>query len=624
MSTLICVPILVHDEETALDDAHEAKDAGADLVEWRIDEIFQGESDDAGALIVEHVVERSPLPCIVTCRLTSEGGSYDGDEAARIALYQKLGNLDHPPRYLDLELATYQSSANIKQKIGLAITKHPDGVDGEARALPKILATRHLPHLILPPQALAEPTPPTFSDNKPTLILSSHDPQTRPDDLTRRVLAMHEEPAAGVTKIAYRARSLRDNIELFDLLSDQSRPMVAIGMGEHGLMSRVLAPKFGAHITYASLRKQDATAPGQPTIDELINFYGFRWIDRMTHVFGVIGDPVGHSLSPLIHNTAFKDNDVNAVYLPMPVAGSDDPETSYASFKATLNELVDHPHLDFYGASVTMPHKANLWRLAKERRWMTDMSCFYPETANTLIVNVRHNGKVMAAVYNTDVAAAHACLLERMRTFEGKAIAIFGHGGVAKAIAIGASTDGAKVCFFGRSIERAGPVAIRMRQRHKRDVIARPIEDFDPSEFDTIINTTPIGMENGPDPDGMPFPIKHFDNLRRGTIFFDTVYRPRVTPMLSEAMARGYRVIDGTEMFIRQAAAQFALWTKLDEPLEQFTHLVRMQDSGFQGRLHVASMDDDLDHASNDEKDNTPTEDTNDAQANTNEHTPRD
>jgi 3-dehydroquinate dehydratase / shikimate dehydrogenase len=595
MSTLICVSILVHDEQTALDDAREAKDAGADLVEWRIDEIFHGEGDDDGARIAEHVVEQSPLPCIVTCRLASEGGSYDGDEAARIALYEKLGNLAHPPRYLDLELATYQSSASIKQKIGLAITKHPDGDDGEARALPKILATRHLPHLILPPQALAEPTPPTFPDNKPTLILSSHDMQTRPDDLTRRVLAMHEEPAAGVTKIAYRARSIRDNIELFDLLSDQTRPMIALGMGEHGLMSRVLAPKFGAHITYATLRKEDATAPGQPTIDELINFYGFRWIDRMTHVFGVIGDPVGHSLSPLIHNTAFKDTDVNAVYLPMPVAGSDDPETSYASFKATLNELVDHPHLDFFGASVTMPHKANLWRLAKERRWMTDMSCFYSETANTLIVNVRHNGKVMAAVYNTDVAAACACLMERMRTFDGKSIAIFGHGGVARPIAINTATEGAKVCFFGRSIDRAGPVAIRLRQRHKRDIIARPIEDFDPSQFDTIINTTPIGMEGGPDPDGLPFPIEHFDNMRKGTIFFDTVYKPRLTPMLREAQERRFRIIDGTEMFIRQGAAQFALWTKLEEPLEQFTHLVRIQDSGFRGKLRLASTDDSTD-----------------------------
>src|SRR5690606_38233699 len=129
MTTLVCVPIMVHDEPSALGDAAAARDAGADLVEFSFDEAFHGTGDDEGLALAVRVVSRSPLPCIATCRPTWEGGHYDGDEPGRIALFERLGTAfgrgEHPPRYIDVELAAYTRSANIRQKINLAV-EHPE------------------------------------------------------------------------------------------------------------------------------------------------------------------------------------------------------------------------------------------------------------------------------------------------------------------------------------------------------------------------------------------------------------------------------------------------------------------------------------------------------------------
>lgn len=218
MPTLLCVPIMVQDEVSALADAAAARDAGAELVEFRIDEVFSGALDAHGNLddrevgAILRIVAGSVLPCIVTCRHASEGGKYDGDDAARIALYERLGTEEvrgggdekdparraGPPRYLDIEFASYVRSANLKQKVNLAVD-HPR----------------------------------QQRDVRTGLILSMHDFQGRPMDLLRRVSAMQEEPAARIVKVAFHARSIRDNLEVFDLLSENA----AGGGGGAGMAS---------------------------------------------------------------------------------------------------------------------------------------------------------------------------------------------------------------------------------------------------------------------------------------------------------------------------------------------------------------------------------------------------
>jgi 3-dehydroquinate dehydratase/shikimate dehydrogenase len=230
---------MVLDVPTALADATAARDAGADLVEFRIDQFFTGSTGPGAEIERDAVVDlvgRSPLPCIVTCRPAgAEGGEYDGDEASRISLFERLaiaaGEGEHPPRYIDVELATIERSANVRQKILLAVD-HPE----------------------------------QLRDLRTSLIVSTHDFNGRPADLFRRLSRMRAEPAGAVHKVAYLARSLRDNLDLFDILSESDRPTIALGMGRFGIMSRVLAPKFGGFITFAALRPASATAPGHPTV----------------------------------------------------------------------------------------------------------------------------------------------------------------------------------------------------------------------------------------------------------------------------------------------------------------------------------------------------------------------
>lgn len=588
--TLICVPIMVEDEPSAMRDALLAAEFGADLVEFRVDSFFTGTPNAAEhePEAILRLVKASTLPCIVTCRPVQggEGGHYDGAEDARVSLFERLGsahanNTHHPPRYIDVELAAYTRSANFKQKVNLAV-QHPAQV----------------------------------RDLRTSLILSSHDFHGRPPDLLRRIAAMRDQPAASILKIAYRARSLRDNLELFDLMRESDRPMIALGMGEFGLMSRVLAPKFGGFLTFAALRPASTTAPGQPTVDELLTRYRFRSIKPSTRVFGVIGWPVSHSISPDVHNAGFeaigewedaaRDNSerttpipgtkAGGVYLPLPVP----PE--YEHFKATLSALIDHPHLRFSGCSVTIPHKEHLVRFALEhcssghqplhdddgRAWFIDPACKLSGAANTLVVNRDASGRPASFdVWNFDAEAAVSAIKPHAWPLHGREVVIFGAGGVARALACRFLLLGANVSLCNRSPDRAASVANELNTSvsHQASLshdnptfgVARaaatpdlPIDRF-PA---VIINCTPLGMKGGPDPSSSPISaeallacIERADAASATRpVVMDTVYNPVHTPLLTTAQSVSLTTIDGLSMFVRQAQMQFGEWTRHTPP----------------------------------------------------------
>lgn len=527
--------MMVRDVDHALLRAREARDAGADLVEYRIDELVSGE--DGEAEVIQGLVAESPLPCIVTCRPTWEGGACDADDMARVALFEALGTGEHPPAYIDVELAAYTRSANLRQKVNLA-------VDHEKQS----------------------------RDVRTSLVLSTHDFDARPPDLTRRVLTMSDEHAAAVHKVAFRARSLRDNLELFDLLGERSKPMIALGMGEFGLMSRVLAPKFGAFLTFASVHKEESTAPGQPTLVELLDLYRFRSINPETRVYGVIGWPVGHSLSPHIHNAGFEGVGHDGVYLPLPIAsGEPGQDGSYESFKATLLALIDHRRLDLSGASVTIPHKEHLVRLAREEGWGIDELSERCDAANTITIE-RDEGRLMVSVSNTDAPAAAACLIEAVGGLEGKRVAIVGAGGVARAIGAGVVAEGARVLIVNRSADRAAALRDTIGADHCEVL---PMDQLAASAPDAIVNATPVGMAGGPAPDDSPVPQDVLSACAPETVVFDTVYNPLETPLLCEANALGLKTIDGVAMFVRQGAAQFEQWTGKPAPKQLFERITR-------------------------------------------------
>ncbi|GAB4544607.1 MAG: hypothetical protein Tsb0013_01830 [Phycisphaerales bacterium] len=515
MSTLLCVPLLVDDVDRALADARLARDLGADLVEFRVDDVFSGEGDDEGVEAVLRLSRETPCACIVTCRSSEEGGSYDGDDSARISLYEALGVDRGAPAYVDVELSTFERSSNLRQKVRLGVV-HPGQV--------KDLSTR--------------------------LILSTHDFDGRPSDLSRRLGAMVGEGAAAVVKIAFRARSLRDNMELFELLAARAKPTIALGMGRFGVMSRVLAPKFGAFLTFASLRDEAATAPGQPTVAELLGRYRFRSIGGGTRVYGVIGWPAEHSIGPDLHNAVFEAVGHDGVYLPMPVA----PE--WESFKATVLAMVDDPRLDFAGASVTMPHKEHALRLAEEEGWGVDDAARACGVANTIVV-----GGDGVRVTNTDVVGVRDPLEDAIGGFAGKRVLVLGAGGAARAACVACA--GAEVFVANRTRERGEALALDVGARlMEMDAIAD-------ERFDAVVQCTPVGMAGGPDAAGSPIEGRVLDAWATdggGPVIFDTVYTPVRTPLLAMAEERSMRTIPGLAMFVGQARAQSELWTGMPAP----------------------------------------------------------
>ena len=373
------------------------------------------------------------------------------------------------------------------------------------------------------------------------LILSSHEFAGRPANLTARLAGMVEVDACAVAKIVWRARSIRDNLEVFDLLSERAKPMIALCMGEFGLMSRILAPKFGSFLTFAAAEVGGGTAPGQPTIEELRSTYRFESINSETKVYGIVGWPVEHSKGPRVHNAGFGAIDFNGVYVPMPVM----PE--WEQFKASMVELIAHRNLDFRGCSVTLPHKENLLRLVRELGGAIDPLAERIGAANTLVV--ADDGSLRCL--NTDAPAAVAVLGGNVT---GKRVAILGAGGVARAVAVGLIDGGASVSVINRTESRAQELAASID-----GVVVLRSDELDGRDFDVLVNCTPIGMAGGPAPDESPLP-EHVE-LNDSHSVFDTVYTPERTRLISDAEARGARVFSGLEMFLPQAALQFEAWT---------------------------------------------------------------
>ncbi len=510
--TLLALSIFISSRDempSALRRAEQAVAAGARLIEWRVDSLAEQPENVA---IITKLVADSPAPCIVTCRSTSEGGMYEGDDADRLELYTAMAQAEHPPRYLDVELAAFKRSSRWRAAMGKAVESGRTG-----------------------------------------LILSSHDFDRRPSDLLQRIEQMTTAPECSVIKVAWRARSVRDNLEAFDLLLNRRKPTIAICMGPFGLMSRAIAPKFGGLLTFTTDSTDNATAPGQTTISQLRDIFRFDVIDRDTKTYGVIGWPVAQSRSPMIHNAGFSAVNHNGVFLPLPVP----PE--YEHFKATVGELIDHPHLDFRGAAVTIPHKENLLRFVRERGGEVDALADRIGAANTLVVG--DAGELSCT--NTDCPAAIEALANAMRidrsSLRDTTVTVLGAGGAARAVVVGLTDAGANVRVVNRDMNKAERL---MKELGVREAAG--------STSDVIINCTPVGMAGGPDPDGLPLQLADGEaiELDYSMTVFDTVYTPQRTPLIAEAESRGARVVTGVDMFQRQAAMQFELWTGAPAPLD--------------------------------------------------------
>ncbi|MFW6059927.1 MAG: shikimate dehydrogenase [Phycisphaeraceae bacterium] len=520
--TRLAASSFVRTLEQALADAARAAEFGAELIEYRIDQ-FTGHPD-----AVVELVQRSALPCILTCRPTWEGGLYDGDESTRYHLLAHALSAARPPAYVDLELAAYQD-------------------DPAARQLARQVAEAG------------------DSAAATGLILSTHAYQGRPPQLHQKLAAMADAPECRVIKVAWHARSLRDNLEAFEILAQQYKPTIALCMGEFGLPSRVLAKKFAGLLTFAALDRATATAPSQPTLDELKHLYRWDATTPDTRVFGVIGDPVAHSMSPAIHNAAFDATGYDGVYLPLRIP----PE--YEHFKATVATWLDHPALHFSGASVTIPHKQNLMRFVEQAGGEIEELAQTIGAANTLIR--RADDSLYAC--NTDYAAALDAVCEALGiardALKDRRVAVLGAGGAARAIVAGFAHYGATVAVYNRTPEKAQQLAEAFNGRTGK-VVAAPLDKLADCHCSIIINCTPIGMH--PNTDASPLDGHDMKQWGEGTLVFDTIYNPPRTKLLQQAETAGCATVSGVEMFVRQGAAQFEHWTGKPAPLDVFRRVM--------------------------------------------------
>ena len=383
------------------------------------------------------------------------------------------------------------------------------------------------------------------------LILSFHDFRaTRNLDET---LGKMLKIPADFYKVVTTAATLSDNVAMMKFLQKQSAKHALIGlcMGEQGIISRVLNVRAGSAFTFGAVSADLKTAPGQVTTQDLRSIYRIDQVDTATRVYGVAGDPIEHSLSPVIMNTALRRENVNGVYLPL--------------HAKTLKDLIHCVReIPLHGLSITMPYKQAILPYLDN----TDAHTSKIGACNTVVRG--QEGKLYG--FNTDVAGVVRPLEQRL-SIENAKVLVLGAGGAARAAVFGLKERGAEVWILNRTSAKAQKLA----RQAKAHTIKRA--DLRKIAFDVIINATPVGMGNTLD-----CPLK--DQEIQARVVFDMVYDPVETHLLQVARAKGIAVIPGVEMFVQQAARQFEIWTGKPAPAADMLRAVTitLQDRAAQKR----------------------------------------
>jgi len=379
-------------------------------------------------------------------------------------------------------------------------------------------------------------------DQGAALIISHHDfEQTRDlDAIFNRIIKFQPE----FVKIVPTAKNLVDNVTLMHFIeraSDQAS-IIGICMGDAGISSRVLGLRAGSVFTFAAATAGEETGPGQIAARTLVETYRIDQVDAATKVYGVAGNPIRSSLSPLMMNTAFRRETVNAVYLALQTTKTSD-----------LIKLVHE--IPIQGLSVTMPLKQSIM----EHLENTDPLSSRIGACNTVLR--AQDGKLYG--FNTDVAGIIGPLEKRLPLANAKVL-VLGAGGAARAAVFGLREKGAEVFILNRTADTAQKLARQSGAKTiKRDAVAK-------MSFDVIINATPIGMAGSKG--GPTSPLE--PNELNARLVFDFVYNPLETPLLRMARQKGIAIITGIEMFVQQGARQFEIWTGKPAPEEEMLRVV--------------------------------------------------
>ncbi|ABF43110.1 3-dehydroquinate dehydratase / shikimate dehydrogenase [Candidatus Koribacter versatilis Ellin345] len=460
------------------------------FLEFRLDYL----TNPAAALPkVKRLLETRPDAVIIgTCRRAVNGGKFKGSASAQLEILAKAAAAGC--QLLDVELETAESV--------------------KASELQKL---REAASIIL-----------SFHDFKATKKL---------DDILARMVKIHVE----YYKVVSTATSLYDNVQMMKFLEKHGHDYWLIGlcMGEQGIISRVLSVRAGSVFTFAAASAGEETAPGQVTYRDLRSTFRIDHVDAATHVYGVAGDPVAHSLSPAMMNLAFRRENVNGVYLALHTKKTDD-------LMACIRDI------PLRGLSITMPHKEEMVKHLAN----TDDLVRKIGAVNTIVR--AQDGKLYG--FNTDVAGIVGPLSDRI-TVTGAKILVVGAGGAARAAVFGLAARGAHISIVNRTV----PKAQKLAKEAGAKVVKRA--DLKKLDFDVIINATSVGMMN---PKVSPLEA---DELR-ARIVFDMVYNPVNTRLIQLAKAKGLATIPGYEMFVQQGARQFEIWSGKPAPVEEMRGIV--------------------------------------------------
>jgi len=503
--TYLAVSIGPKSIEEAAEQIKAARKAGAEMLELRTD--YLADLDVKKALTVLSQARKTSLPVIVTCRDKAQGGATDLPLELRVQVLTEA--VAKGADFIDCEFDNFVLT-DTRNKIVSALNEHP--------------ATR--------------------------LILSAHrfdGPFASVSDVYEQIIRTEDR---AIPKLVYTARHINDCFAALDILLQKDRDAIVLCMGQAGQMTRVLAKKLNAFATFACPDTDRATAPGQLTIDQFKGLYRWDRINATTEVFGVIGSPVAHSLSPAIFNACFDAQDIDAVYLPLLVEGGKE------EFYVFVNNIVSRGGgggtgggLGFGGFSVTLPHKSHARDFVNHAGEFVEPLAESIGAANTLKVGF---GGIVSG-YNTDYAGAMDALTGALKTgrhdLHSMEVAVVGAGGVARAVVAGLADVGAHITIYNRTVAKARALADEFNCRHA------PLDQLARMDAKVLINCTSIGMS--PDVDASPVDPAY---IKKDMVVFDTVYNPLETRLLKDARAAGAKTVNGAEMFIRQAMAQYKIF----------------------------------------------------------------
>lgn len=487
----VCVAISASDAGEMIE---KAEDLARDntFLEFRLD--YLSRPGSALAKVQEFTQSHPHITVIATCRRVASGGKFQGSIPAQLEILSKAAAAGC--QLVDLELQT-------------AVRMKPAQLD-------KLRS-------------------------KAAIILSFHD--FRATQKLDETLGKMVQYPADFYKVVGTARTLSDNVSMMKFLEKHrdDRSLVGLCMGEQGIISRVLSVRAGSKFTFAAMTEEERTAPGQITAQELRGTYRIDQVDAATKVYGVVGDPIAHSLSPAIMNAALRRENVNGVFLALHA-------------KTMKDVLTCVREIPLQGLAITMPYKQEILAHLDN----TDPYTAKIGACNTVVRS--QDGKLYG--FNTDTSGVVRPLEQRM-TLQDARILVLGAGGAARAAVFGLRDRGAQLFILNRNAASGQKLA---RQAKARTIKRADLKRLD---FDVIINATPVGMGNTRE---SPLNAEEI----KAQYVFDMVYDPAETRLLQLARLRGAQVIAGCEMFVHQAARQFEIWTGKPAPREDMLRIVQM------------------------------------------------